>query len=209
MRIVIVMFLAILVSACETIKIKPIDQDYAFIEKPGVGYVFGTLTQTFVKKERSKIFDDTYISHIYIDEKVKGSNKSYRASVIGGENNIQNPDFPNENGFLFLFEIAVGTHQLDHWSAKEAYVTIMPNKSMVPLSFTITEGEILYLGNVHMDLGFGKNLIGAPVTSEVVPEIRHLFYRDKRLLLRKYKSLSNKKIINAPLKNKFWAQIEA
>jgi len=59
MRIVIVMFLAILVSACETIKIKPIDQDYAFIEKPGVGYVFGTLTQTFVKKERSKIFDDT------------------------------------------------------------------------------------------------------------------------------------------------------
>ena len=42
-----------------------------------------------------------------------------------------------------------------------------PDEEPAPLRFTLREGDVLYLGNVHMALTFGKNVLGAPVTTYV------------------------------------------
>ena len=204
----LILLFVFFVSACETVKVRPPSSDYVFSEKPDIGYVFGTLSQTFVEKNRSKIFDDTYTSYIYIDTNLEDSKQSYEVSVVGGENNLQNPDFPNENGVVFLFEIPSGKHQLDNWMGGEAYVAITPNGAMAPLQFDVKEGEVLYLGNIHMHLRFGKNFLGAPVIAKVEPELRHFFERDKKLLIKKYKALPRGKIVNWGLKKGIWIQVE-
>jgi hypothetical protein len=158
-------------------------------DRPGVGYVFGTLTQTFVPKSRSAMFDDSYITHLCLDCTLPKARPS-RVKVVGGESNQADPRFPGENGVLFLFEVPAGTHQLDRWYAREAYKTIVPEGKLRPLSFQVEPGEIIYVGNVHMDLTFGRNPLGAPVTTRVTPRIRDAFARDLSLLKAQHPELA-------------------
>jgi hypothetical protein len=153
--------------------------------QPGVGHVFGTLTQTFVPKARSRVFDDSYITHLCLDCELAGASP-LRVKVVGGENNDVNPHFPGENGTLFVFEVPAGTHQIDRWYAREASKTILPEGDMQPLRFQVGAGEIVYIGNMHMRLTFGQNLLGAPVTTHVTPAVRDTFARDRQLLVARF-----------------------
>jgi len=199
----LILALSLLCTGCITLKTKPLSINYIFNEKPGVGYVFGSLTQTFVNKTRSDGFNDKYTSVIYINERLKGSKQSYVASVSGGENNDIDSKFTDLNGTIFLFEIPIGSHQLDHWSGIDAYMKVLPKRSMKALKFNIKEGDLLYLGNIHMNLTFGKNFVGTPVIAEVLPEIKHMFARDEILLKEKYKFLPAS-IIMQPLERRIW-----
>jgi hypothetical protein len=178
----------VLLSGCAGLPSQPAPEVTRIVDRAGVGYIFGTLTQTFVPKSRSAIFDDSYVSNVCVDCNLKKA-RPLRAKVVGGENNDRDPRFPGENGVLFLFEVPAGKHQLDHWYAREASKTLTPEGAMQPLSFEVAAGEIVYLGNVHMELTFGRNLLGAPVTTRVMPRIRDAFARDLDLLKARHPEL--------------------
>lgn len=200
-----VLFAAMFVIAgCAAMSPPPLAPGHAFTGKPGVGHVFGSVTQTFVRKQRSALFDDSYVSSICVDCDVKGGLRAHRASVTGGKNNDVHAEFPGENGAVFVFELPVGEHQLDHWYAREAYTTVVPEKNLPPLKFQVREGEVLYLGNVHMALTFGNNALGAPVTTGVKPEIRHAFDRDLRVALAAHPGMPRDRLRNEPLPAGAW-----
>lgn len=206
MRLVSLLLTVLVISGCAALPTEPLPPSHQFRLTPGKGYVFATLSQTFVRKERSAVFDDSYVSNVCIDCGKRGRMGALRASVVGGKDNSPDPRFPGENGNLFVFELPVGDHQIDHWWAREAYTTISPEAQVMPLKFTVNEGEILYLGNIHMALTFGKNVLGAPVTTSVLPEVRRHFERDRELLLAAYPHAPPERLRNAPLPAGAWSR---
>ncbi len=195
---------AFVLAGCTAMSDATVAPGRALTSKPGFGHVFGSVTQTFVPKQRSALFDDSYVSSICVDCKIKGGLHARSASVTGGRNNDVHAEFPGENGAVFLLEMPVGEHQLDHWYAREAYTTVTPDERRDPLKFHVREGEVLYLGNVLMGLTFGKNPLGAPVTTDVRPEIRHTFDRDLRVALATYPDLPRDRLRNEPLPAGAW-----
>ena len=62
-------------------------------------------------------------------------------------------------GNLFALEIPVGNYKIDHWAVfNAASQTITPAESPPPLEFTVTKGEVTYVGNIHFHLSVRKLL---------------------------------------------------
>ncbi len=79
-------------------------------------------------------------------------------------------DYADRRGHLYIIELAPGRHQIDGWQVASAGVRIGPKVRSVPLVFEVAKGEVLYLGNLHAQLGLGhRTLFGGRAANQAAP----------------------------------------
>lgn len=197
MRIILILIVVISLSGCVAMK-QPIDpKTYVHNEKPGVGYVFGTVSQAIV--------DETY-SWISIDHAAPGSKVCYRASVSARHGSTINFENPNEEYTVFLFEMPVGRHQVDDYGVGLRSSWLSPVNTPIPQVFDLREGDVLYVGNYFLLPRMGKNLFGVDVLASVIPAVRDEYDADVKRLLKKYDFVDPGRIVRAEVRVGFWEQ---
>jgi hypothetical protein len=92
---------------------------------------------------------------------------------------VKGSQFKDSYGQVLVLELTPGKHSIDSWrAARQAGYEITPTIDPPPLEFNVVAGSIQYLGNLHLGLQSGKNLVGLTVVADAQPEVRDMRERD-------------------------------
>lgn len=82
-------------------------------------------------------------------------------------------DFDDLYGQLYVLDLKPGRHQVDSWEVRQGNLSRMvPRIEPQPLVFEARAGEVIYLGNLHMNMTRGRSLLGTPVPTGIYPEVK-------------------------------------
>lgn len=110
---------------------------------------------------------------------------------------VKGSQFKDSYGQVLVLELAPGKHSIDSWrAARQAGYEITPATEPPPLEFDVAAGSIQYIGNLHLNLESGKNLVGLTVVADVQPEVRDMSARDLALVERIYPQFKGRIVIN-------------
>ncbi|MCW7540138.1 hypothetical protein OOT46_20090 [Aquabacterium sp. A7-Y] len=83
-------------------------------------------------------------------------------------------DFDDLYGRVYVLTLPPGQHQIDAWNVvggrTQSFVT--PQPPPPPLSFEVSAGEVLYLGNLHMNIRMASVGLGGWAPVDGYPEVR-------------------------------------
>lgn len=117
--------------------------------------------------------------------------------------------FENVWGRVYVREFAAGRYELSGWRLEQntgsGLITITAEKPPVPIAFEVRAGSVMYIGNVHGSLEWGKRKVLGfiELVSGVNPQIRNEADRDEKVILKDYPQLAGK-IVVAPLPGGPW-----
>lgn len=126
--------------------------------------------------------------------RMKGASEGLRLDAIGysmlDDFGLGPDDYPEDpkDGRLLLLKAEPGVYELYDW---KLYVTsgggysYFSPKEFKPLRFTVEEGKITYLGNLHLEALYGRNIVGMRVIAGA--EAKNLDEREVDMLLLKSK----------------------
>lgn len=99
-------------------------------------------------------------------------------------------------GQHYVHELPAGRYEVQTWSIVVnhgiGYLDVWPRTPPPPLAFDVVAGSVIYLGNLHGTLRFGKMLRAESGS----PEVRDEAERDLRLILADYPQLEGRVTIS-------------
>lgn len=138
-----------LVSGCQTTILSNIRTDYDFESNKDTGLIVGTVSHPGnTDSITSSMFHINYYSG---NPKAILSFRERGVFYYGHPADFQFEDVGNK-GKLFVLEFPAGEHSVDYWEIGYGYHGWYPKSAPSPLEFNIQPGEILYLGNFHMQI---------------------------------------------------------
>jgi hypothetical protein len=106
---------------------------------------------------------------------------------------IKDSEFPDSHGHLIVLAIPSGQHAIDYWQITNGTgLRILPKENPVPLTFEVTAGDIIYIGNLHAALHIAKNIFGITITANGFPVIKDQSQRDIAVFESKYPQFKGK-----------------
>lgn len=110
-------------------------------------------------------------------------------------------------GRVYVRNFAAGRYALSGWHVEQntgvGIRSITPKSPPPPIPFEVQPGSVMYIGNVHGSLEWGKNVFGIDLLTGATPQIGNKFDRDVKLILKDYPELEGK-IHAIPLRPGFW-----
>lgn len=128
--------------------------------------------------------------------KKEGEDKENAMSAIGQVWSKIPDDYPNDDtkvGRLLAFKAEPGKYYISDWLL---YIFMYPSEKTVrpknfePLKFSVESGKITYIGNLHIETTYGKNILGITIPSSGIPSIDNNEEIDLKLLSKKYKNFN-------------------
>lgn len=201
-HIKLIFLLSIFLHGCQTTNIR---DDYSLEESSSanIAIVIGTVSQNL---SASKVT----VSEFRIDQKNSNPTKTMYSQItnefLGGLANKYEYQDAHSGGRIFVVEVTAGKHQLDYWAINHNnnYLTIHPKVPPENLEFNIERGQIMYLGNFHIDIESGRNLFNQKIPVGGVPSINNHYERDLKYFQEKYPNLSDQEVINNVLHEGKW-----
>lgn len=191
------------ISGCQTLNVK---EDFELDPEAETGLVIGSVTQN--------IDAATEANAAFFINKESGKNiKNIQAkvnSLILGTLTANN-EFAEQqkSGRIFAVEVPAGENILDSWEIKlSGGGYIYPRTPPPSLSFDVNPGEVIYIGNLHIDVESGKNFLGIKRAFGGVPSLYDEQERDIPLLKAKFKALADKNISVNVLHEGVWVDEE-
>ena len=102
-------------------------------------------------------------------------------------------DFSNPPGALWVLELNPGTHRISRWGVmynSGAGEGTFQARNCPPIPFDVHAGEILYLGNLHMETSMARNVFGLKALGRGYPTFRDEKSRDLARFREKYPALA-------------------
>lgn len=165
-----VMFLA----GCAT---PNIDKDFEFSADKDTGLVVGSVTQDDVPN-----LNASYATFFFEDSHGDGHMVRSREQVVTRALiqavNKAPEDFSDAVGRLFAIELSSGNYKFVRWNMSDGNGHFWPKKDPAPLEFTVERGKVSYIGNLHMKLVTGTNIIGQTRIADVLPVVSDKSDRD-------------------------------
>ncbi|MBL1293160.1 MAG: hypothetical protein COB61_004725 [Thiotrichales bacterium] len=198
--LVLVVFLFI--SGCQTLNVK---EDFELDPDAGTGLIIGSVTQT-IKAGRN-------VSAAFFLNRVSGKNvrdiqAKVKTIVLGDLTFKSEFEEQQQDGRIFAVEVPAGINELDAWEIKIAAGYIYPRTPPPSLKFSVKPGEVVYIGNLHMDVDSAKNFLGIKGAIGGAPSISDEQERDIPLLKEKFKNLATKDISINVLHEGVWIDEE-
>jgi hypothetical protein len=106
----------------------------------------------------------------------------------------EDSDFSDADGIVFAQLLPKGKYELSRWSIATGIGLFIHPKELEPIHFDVTAGEITYLGNLHMNNSYGKNIFGVPLARGGIVSFADKEERDMKV----FKEKAPK--INLPIK---------
>jgi hypothetical protein len=129
-------------------------------EAPGLGVVVLSVSHDLADATQTG-------AYFYLDEK-----------LIGGKGLLSTPprgipsEFKNRYGQVLILSLVPGQHSIDRWTMETQISMRKPKNLPAPLVFQVQEGEVIYIGNLHLRFKVEPGLFDVPVVSAVVPVVR-------------------------------------
>jgi len=180
MRILTLIFAAILITGCVTLPMK-VSQESLQSNK---GVILASVTKN----------GGTDVWFYY---KKIGDSKAKRMDAVGLSMIGVADDFPNDKnkqGRVLAFQVDPGEYELIKWTIYDYslnYYKYISPKSINPIRFTVRANRVTYLGNLHVDTIKGKNIFGAPIIIGGRATIKNNYSQDIAIFKKKYPNLSN------------------
>ncbi len=190
-KIVLVLFLAITLSACGTPNVR---KDYALGETTGKGLVVGSLTRS--KSNLGFQGFSAAVSGIGIHYRHIGTGKRGRieidSALLGP---LYSGDFANAKGELFVVELSPGSYVFEKWSALQGSYTSVTGEMPAPIEFRVLANKAVYLGNLNLEIVYGRNLFGIGIVAGGKIVAKDARSRDIVLLKKKYPNIAAEEVV--------------
>ena len=121
----------------------------------------------------------------------------------------QRSDFPEIYGRLVAINIPAGIYEFYSWHAYNDRLSISPKYAPPPLFVDVKAGELVYIGNLHMNISTGKNYFNMSVASGALPEVIDMSERDISLFKKRYPQFSDNNINKSVLNEGPWLSSKA
>ncbi|MAM90462.1 MAG: hypothetical protein CMI15_03180 [Opitutaceae bacterium] len=125
-------------------------------------------------------------------------------------------DFPDEKelrGRLVAISLPPGQHGLNSWCLNTSNLIgisyMSPKADRPKLPFTISSGEVTYLGNLHLNLEMAPNEYGLVKPVAASPRIQVAEERDLEIFYRKFPNIASWKVDTIELDGESWRVAEA
>jgi hypothetical protein len=126
-------------------------------------------------------------AYFYLDEKLMRGRGPLSTPLRGTPS-----DFKNRFGQVLIFSLAPGQHSIDRWTLETQINMRKPKNLPAPLVFQIKEGEVLYIGNLHLRFQVDTGLFDAQVIRAAVPVIRDNAAEDIKVAKKKAPGLQHR-----------------
>ncbi len=172
-----------ILAACDA---KSVRSDFSFKPEKTDGIVIISVTQDAAAGKKA-------IAIFYLDYDLASGKAQILTSLhqvvpgIGGSS-----DFEDGEGQVFVLALPAGKHKIDSWQIRSGWLEIHPKEHPTPLVFEVAAGQIKYLGNLHANLGTGKNVFGMTSVGNGYPEVRDERNRDISMIDFKYPQFRGK-----------------
>jgi hypothetical protein len=93
---------------------------------------------------------------------------------------------------VLALSLTPGTHTIDRWQLETTINMRKPRNLPVPLVFQVREGEIVYIGNLHLRFQVEPGFLDATVIRAVVPLVQDNAIEDIEVAVRKLPSLRDR-----------------
>jgi len=188
-RFIVLLSSAIFFFGCQTANVR---SDYKIDEKTESAIIIGSVTQ----REDAGLPTN---AQFYVNYKTKHHKRLYAKKktplgYLGVVNEFENTGV---TGRIFVIELPVGQHKIDHWSidyGDGGGFILYPKVAPPTLNFALQTGQILYLGNFHMAIETGTGLFGQTLPVSGAPTIKDESDRDIKMFKERYPQLASEKI---------------
>lgn len=106
-------------------------------------------------------------------------------------------DFKNIHGKLIVIELKPGNYEFISWTIKTPGLggaRYISPEHMLPIPFKVKKHEILYLGELHLDMIAKKNMFGMSLVFGANLLAKDSFDRDIKILQKEYPTINIQKI---------------
>jgi hypothetical protein len=80
-------------------------------------------------------------------------------------------DFEDTYGQIYVVPLPAGRHRITGWQIMNGHnLHIFPDRPLAPLEFSVVDGQVTYLGNLHARVGLGHNIFGMEMTNDGLAE---------------------------------------
>jgi hypothetical protein len=114
----------------------------------------------------------------------------------------EDSDFSDADGIIFGKLLPKGKYELSRWSIATGIGLYIHPKKLEPIHFDVTAGEITYLGNLHMNNSYGKNIFGVPLARGGIVSFADEEERDMKIFKEKAPKINlpiNKQLPQTPI----------
>lgn len=189
----LVILLAYLASGCSAI-LFDISDEYVLNSTVKSGIVVGSLTHTRVGNplENATSFNIEIYKLNNTTEEFLAVVNSRKKSIFTG--NHSEGDFTDISGRVFAIELPYGEYVIKSWKVLDFNFNYWPIKYPQELRFKVSEGEVTYVGNVHMIFSVHRNFLGIESVTGVEPLVKYEFTRDINVFKNAYSNLAAYKV---------------
>ncbi len=113
----------------------------------GVGKATVIISVTHDEDTGNKGWTTVYVDGRVTDSSTRVQELSSIELVLGIP---RGSDYKDLYGRLYVIELPAGPHQIDAWHTSVPWGRIAPIADPPPLRFEVVDGDVTYLGNVHM-----------------------------------------------------------
>lgn len=140
---------------------------------------------------------DRWVMNAWFFYKAIGDEKEWRLDAFADGILWKIDDFPNiesKEGRLLAVPLDPGEYELTNWTLYVrrlgGYGYIEPKIAPQPIGFSISPGQITYLGNLHIEPVLGKNVFGVKMPFGALPIASSQLEIDKLLVHQKYSGIN-------------------
>jgi hypothetical protein len=167
-------------------------KDYQISQHPGEGIAFLSVSHDLAGgRATTAIF--------YLDG--TGSTIDLNRKTLTSLNDVMGvrtgSDFEDTYGQIYVVPLPAGRHRITGWQITNGHnLHIFPDGPLAPLEFSVVDGQVTYLGNLHARVGLGHNIFGMEMTNDGVAEVRDRQKRDIELFNSRYPELKDKTVVS-------------
>lgn len=165
-----------------------VQSDFSLNSKPDQGVVIVSVS---FDKEGSRNFQGTFYMDRDSDSLLPAgvqlrALREYPMMRLGSE-------FKDSQGQVLALALPAGKHVINSWRLERTPLyEISPKKMPPPLEFQVVAGTVQYIGNLHLNFEYGKNIIGFSTVVDVHPEVGDQHARDIPMIEKKYPQFKDK-----------------
>lgn len=199
---IVVILIGFLLSGCAT---KSVETNFAFTPETETGLIVGSASSG----EENSWYD----AAVRFRYSLAGKQDSFADTSAGFIEALpydpflgpSGPsDFADASGTLFAIPLPPGDYVFYKWDIDNGSNAIIYPIDPKPLPFTVKKGEATYIGNLHMHLRTGRNILGITIIADGQPAISDRSDRDIPLLLKRYTNLKREDIVIQILDDRPW-----
>jgi len=161
------------------------------------GIVIFSITKTLSKKGEqylSSSFAEVSLGYIGKNGKNGGKVTTDTSSGLFSSNS----DFRDIKGKLFVIRLPSGVYHFDSWSIRTRGLggdRFISSKDLKPITFEVKKNQVIYLGELNIDMIAQKNFFGISLVFGGELNIKDSFGRDMKVLQKNYPNIEIKEVI--------------